>query len=165
MRRCQGHLAECGVYRGGTAYILADLARDLHRRLALFDTFTGMPETDPILDMHRKGDFSSTSLQDVKQYLSGFDNIDFFAGYIPGTLEAVRDQRFCFVHIDLDIYKSIWESTSFFYDRMDNGAVMLYDDYGYPSCPGARAAVDHFFENKPEVPLVLKTGQCVVRKL
>ena len=29
-------------------------------------------------------------------------------------------------------------------------------------CPGARAAVDEFFAGKPEVPLVLRTGQAVV---
>jgi len=44
-------------------------------------------------------------------------------------------------------------------------AVMLFDDYGFPTCPGARKAVDEFFSDKPEVPFYLPTGQClVVRK-
>src|SRR5260370_41640074 len=118
VRRCAGELAECGVYKGGTAYILADLARAAGRRLSLFDTFGGMPETDPDKDLHRKGDFSDTSLHSVKAYLSGYSNIDFFPGFIPKTLEAVADRSFCFVHIDLDIHSAILTATSFFYDRI-----------------------------------------------
>jgi O-methyltransferase len=41
---------------------------------------------------------------------------------------------------------------------------MIFDDYGFPSCPGARAAVDEFFRGAAAVPLVLSTGQAVVFK-
>jgi O-methyltransferase len=41
---------------------------------------------------------------------------------------------------------------------------MVFDDYGLPSCPGARRAVDEFFARQPEVPLILATGQAVVFK-
>jgi len=40
----------------------------------------------------------------------------------------------------------------------------FFDDYGFPTCPGARQAVDEFFADKPEVPLVLPTGQAIVIK-
>ncbi|HLJ86867.1 MAG TPA: TylF/MycF/NovP-related O-methyltransferase [Candidatus Angelobacter sp.] len=165
IRRCEGQLAECGVYKGGTAYLLADLARSAGRRLSLFDTFSGMPETDSNKDLHREGDFADVTLQDVRTYLAGFDNIDFYPGFVPDTLEPVSGHKFCFVHIDLDIYAAILSATSFFYDRIPSGGVLLYDDYGYASCPGARAAVDEFFNEKPEVPMTLSTGQCVVRKI
>lgn len=165
VRRCPGQLAECGVYKGGTARILAALAGGAGRKLYLFDTFSGMPETDSARDLHQKGDFDDTSLDGVKHYLSSYDNVEYFPGLIPETLAPVSERSFCFVHIDLDIYHSILSATSFFYDRMAPGGVLLYDDYGYPSCPGARAAVDEFFGNKSEVPQVLRTGQCVVRKL
>ena len=39
---------------------------------------------------------------------------------------------------------------------------MVFDDYGFPTCPGAKAAVDEFFHGRKEVPLVLPTGQAVV---
>lgn len=41
---------------------------------------------------------------------------------------------------------------------------MLFDDYGFPTCPGARQAVDEFFDDKPETPLVLPTKQAIVNK-
>src|SRR5438046_1821983 len=56
-----GEAAELGVYMGGTARLLA--AAMPSRRLHLFDTFGGMPETDAKRDKHRPGDFADTSLQ------------------------------------------------------------------------------------------------------
>jgi O-methyltransferase len=40
----------------------------------------------------------------------------------------------------------------------------VFDDYGLPSCPGARAAVDEYFLGTGMQPLVLATGQAIVFK-
>jgi O-methyltransferase len=163
-RRCgMGEVAECGVYKGGTAKILAEIVRD--RPLHLFDTFEGMPETDPTRDLHKAGDFSDTDIASVREYLSEYKNVTCVAGLIPDSLAVVQDRTFCFVHIDLDIYSAIKSACEFFYPRMYPGGIFLFDDYGYPSCPGARAAVDEFFADKPEVPVATVTGQCSVQKL
>lgn len=42
---------------------------------------------------------------------------------------------------------------------------MIFDDYGFASCPGARMAVDEFFRDKPDRPCYLPTGQCVVSRV
>jgi O-methyltransferase len=162
-RRCSGELAECGVYKGGTAKILAELAPD--RPVNLFDTFCGMPETDPDRDLHKAGDFADTTLESVRAYLAGHANVKCVAGMIPRSLDAVRDRKFSFVHIDLDIYSSIKAACEFFYPRMERGGILLFDDYGYPSCPGARVAVDEFFSDKPETKMAMITAQCSVQKL
>jgi O-methyltransferase len=156
-----GSAAECGVYRGGTAKMLSRLFSD--RELLLFDTFEGMPETDPDKDLHRKGDFADTSLESVKGYVGAAENVRFVAGFIPETLAPFSDRTFCFVHVDLDIYPSIRSACDFFYPRLAHGGIMLFDDYGFASCPGARRAVDEFFSDKTEIPMVLPTGQCLVR--
>jgi len=44
------------------------------------------------------------------------------------------------------------------------GGFIVFDDYGFPSCPGARAAVDEFFSGKSYFPLCLPTGQALVFK-
>ena len=41
---------------------------------------------------------------------------------------------------------------------------MVFDDYGWASCPGVKKAVDDFFSNKSEVPCYLPTGQAIVIK-
>jgi len=161
--RCDGPMAECGTYKGGTAKLLASLAPQ--RALYVFDTFAGMPQTDSERDLHKQGDFSDTSLSAVRDYLGENENAVCIPGFVPDSLSAVSDQRFSFVHIDLDIYFAIKGACEFFYPRMQRGGVMLFDDYGYPSCPGARQAVEEFFADKAEVPQAMETAQCVVRKL
>jgi O-methyltransferase len=55
--RLDGNFAEIGVYRGGTAKLLANITDGAKRELHLFDTFDGMPDTDS-RDLHTAGDFA-----------------------------------------------------------------------------------------------------------
>lgn len=165
-----GQWYECGVYKGGTATMLANLLNnkgiDKESQLHLFDTFEGMPETDPEKDLHAQGDFSDTSLEAVsEQVCKNIDDrslVHFHKGLIPDTFSSLENHIIAFAHIDVDIYKSIIDSCEFIYPRMESGGFMIFDDYGFGSCPGARQAVDEFFSNKPEQVIVLPTGQALV---
>ena len=163
-----GEFVECGVYRGGTAYLIATV---LDRQkspagLHLFDTFEGMPESaalDP--SNHRPGDFAGTSLFEVQEFLSAFAFVDYHKGTIPQTLQSIDNRHFAFVHIDVDLYESHRSICAFFYPRMSEGGMMVFDDYGFVGyAQSVKQAVDEFFEDKPEEPIVLPTGQCLVIK-
>jgi hypothetical protein len=156
-----GDIAEVGVYRGGTALLLARVA-GAGTPLHLFDTFTGMPDTDAAHDMHQPGDFADTSLAAVAALLAPWPDVCIHAGHFPETGEAVADRSFRLVHVDVDIRQSVWDCCEFFYLRMVPGGLMIFDDYGWTSTPGARAAVDEFFSARPETPLYLPTGQAIV---
>jgi O-methyltransferase len=162
----QGNVWEAGVYRGGTATLLRDVIAQsgLGKSLHLFDTFEGMPETDPTRDMHRQKDFCDTSLEGVQALVGTFPWIYYHKGYVPATFIGLEAESISLAHIDLDIYRSILDSCEFIYPRLVDGGFMIFDDYGFPSCPGARQAVDEFFSTKPEQPLVLSTGQAVIFK-
>lgn len=133
--------------------------------LRLFDTFEGMPETDAERDYHHAGDFQNTSLEAVKKSVGEGDEVHFYQGFIPDTFSGLEDSKICFAHIDVDIYRSVLDGCRFVYERLVPSGVIVFDDYGFPSCPGARMAVDEFFADKPEVPLALHTGQAIVIKL
>jgi O-methyltransferase len=158
-----GNIWECGVYKGGSAAMLSALLRDLapEKELHLFDTFEGMPETDLEKDLHKKGDFSDTSLEEVTAYVDSALAV-FHPGLIPETFAGLESERIAFAHIDVDIYRSILDCLEFIWPRLSAGGAVVFDDYGFPSCPGARQAVDEFFAAKPEVPLCLSTGQAIV---
>ena len=159
----EGDAAEVGVFKGGTAYLISSTLpkKDVH----LFDTFEGMPETVPEKDWHKKGDFSNTSLQEVTNYLSKFKNAKLYPGYFPATAGPIEQKKFCFVHIDVDIYQSVIDCCEFFYPRLVTGGVLIFDDYGFPTCPGAKAAVDEFFKSKKEAVIYFNTGQAMIYKL
>src|SRR5260221_4823329 len=69
----EGEIAEVGVYKGGTAFLIASLT---NKPLHLFDTFAGMPKVSSH-DLHREGDFADTSAQEVGKLIKearGNDN-------------------------------------------------------------------------------------------
>ena len=159
-----GDVAEIGVYRGGTAKLLSRVFKSTTRTIHLFDTFSGMPIPDPIRDLHKEKDFNDTSLKSVQTFMQDCQNVRFYEGLFPMTAEPVQQKFFCLVHIDVDIYRSVIDCCNFFYSRMVEGGIMIFDDYGFLSCPGAKLAVDEFFSNKPERVIYLPTGQCFISK-
>jgi len=162
-----GHFWECGVYKGGTAIMLASVAASVPgKQLHLFDTFSGMPDVNPAYDnCHVQGDFADTSLEAVRGRVGKGPHIFYHPGFIPDTFKGLESERIALVHVDVDIYQSAADCCAFIYPRLCGGGFMVFDDYGFPTCAGARAAVDQFFAGKPERVVVLPTGQAFVTKL
>ena len=162
-----GDFAECGVYRGGTALLLSRVLEGREKALHLLDSFTGLPAPDPEKDPDlEQGVFKATSAQAVNDLLGGFSGtLRIHEGWIPSTFEGLEDSRFSFVHIDVDLYRSTLDCLEFFYPRLSPGAVIVFDDYGFPAARGEKRAVDEFFADRPEAPLALPTGQAIVTKL
>lgn len=154
--KLEGELIELGVYKGGSAGATAWALRNagMERTLHLCDTFEGMPKTLE-WEFHKENDFADTSLSAVRQRLNdlapGFP-IEFHQGLFSETLPALTGRNFCFAHIDADLYESVKQACEFVYPRMAKGGVMLFDDYGASTCPGAKRAVDEFFAAKLEKP-------------
>lgn len=159
---------ECGVYKGGTAAMLAEIlvkhSGHDYKRLLLFDTFEGMPATDPDVDTHKQGEFSDTDLATVRGFVGHDEFVSYYAGFIPDTFRGLADSAIALAHIDVDIHRSVWDCCNFIFPRLTCGGFMVFDDYGFPGCPGARAAVDAYFAGTGLQPLVLPTGQAIVFK-
>ena len=64
--------------------------------------------------------------------------------------------------MDVDLYRSVYDTVKWLYPRMVPGGVIVFDDYGFPQCDGAKVAVDRFFKDKPEQVTYLPTGQAFV---
>ena len=159
-----GDFAEFGVYRGGGAKVLKEIAQG--RTLHLFDTFAGMPPVDPGRDPSvRAGDFANTSLDAVRKYL-GTDGIRYYPGFFPASTQGHEHElsRFAFVHLDVDIYQSTLEGLRFFYPRMSPGGMLVTHDFHAQSCPGVDEAYEEFFHDKPERVLPLWDSQALVVK-
>ena len=163
-RKLPGAIAELGVFRGGSAKLIAHLKGD--KDLHLFDTFEGMPEVKAGVDRHQAGDFANTSLQAVQNYLRGFDKIHFYKGFFPDSALPLANHPIAFslVHLDADIYESTTAGLEFFYPKTVKGGMILSHDYRSLGCPGVKRAYDEFFADKPEVVLELWKTQCLVVK-
>jgi len=61
-------------------------------------------------EFHEKGDFADTSLEAVAARLAGVlpaFPFRFHRGLFSETLPTLVDQRFCFAHVDADLYQSV----------------------------------------------------------
>jgi O-methyltransferase len=162
-----GEVAEFGVWRGGTALLLRDhlSSHAPDRTLHLFDSFAGLPEANPAKDNHhRKGDLADTSEAAVRDLFAGAAGVVIHPGRFEETVAEVQAERFCFAHVDADLYSSVLFASEFIFPRLNPGGVIVYDDYGFRTCAGAKAAVDEYFAEVGARPVHLTTGQCVAIK-
>lgn len=159
-----GSYAQVGVFKGGSARLIAEAKNGNDQPFYLFDTFEGMPEVNAQIDLHKKGDFKNTSLENVKKLFVDVLNIKFCPGFFPETSGPAKNDKFAFVYIDVDIYQSVKDSMEFFYPRMLPGAVMVFDDYMGKNTPGVKKAMDEFFKDKKERPIITAKAQCVIIK-
>lgn len=160
--RRPGELGECGVFRGASAFLMAKAIRRAggERRLHLFDSFAGLSAPEASDGTYwEAGDMASTRAE-VAANLAEFDDlVVFHEGWIPERFGDVANTRFCFVHLDVDLLQPTRHALGFFYPRMVCGGLIVCDDYGFETCPGARRAMDEFFAERPEPIVHLPTGQ------
>jgi len=158
----KGEMWECGVFKGGTARLIGKAVP--WKAFRLFDSFQGFPELDPERDSDQiAGRFAGEDPDEVAEFV-GSGRVQMHAGFIPETFKGLEDKAVAFAHIDVDLYKSVMDCCKFIWPRMLVGGVMIFDDYAFPDCRGARDAVDEFFKESLAVPLCMMTGQAMVVK-
>lgn len=154
-----GDTAECGVYRGcGSWAILRMNEKSGFNRIHhIFDSFEGLSAPDAKDGGHwTLGDLAAGEA--VVRDALGAGNYRLYKGWIPERFSEVADRQFSFVHVDVDLYEPTRASVEFFYERLNTGGILLCDDYGFDTCPGATQAVDEFLDDKPEKMLSLADG-------
>lgn len=129
----RGAMVEIGVYQGGTAVMLAEIARDRGVPLYLYDTFEGLPYQGPH-DSMPAGEFSDTSPETVQALIPDAYIVQ---GVFPDSLVSMPP--ISFVHADCDQYDSVKAVIETLPPLMVENGVIYFDDYG--SLEGATKAV------------------------
>jgi O-methyltransferase len=160
-KNVKGSFAEVGVFNGCSAKIICEGKGN--KSLYLFDTFEGLPG---VRDIDEGAGFSkgmyNGNYESVKRKLSKYENVYIYKGLFPGTGEPVKDKKFAFVNLDVDIYQSTKDCLKFFYERMEKGGIILSHDY--QGLMGVKKAFDEFFADKGEEIIQLYMSQCMVIK-
>lgn len=162
-----GDLAECGCYQGASAFFMCQASS--HGELFLFDSFQGLSESSELDRVEGEarpwapGDMRSGQ-EELARNLAGFDGVHVFPGWIPERFGEVEARRFRVVHVDVDLYEPTRASLEFFYPRLVPGGVIVMDDYGFLTCPGAKRAADEFAATQGTTVLHLPTGQGVLAR-
>jgi O-methyltransferase len=149
----EGNVIECGVFRGGSLVEIAARLRELgsNKKIYGVDTFEGHPfqSDEDVPDdgrvVHRTGLFADNHLERVQECLNeaGLANVILLKGLVGEVLpQRFAEEKFCFAHLDLDLYLSTREALAFVVPRLVSGGVIVFDDYGGYDSPGVTRAVN-----------------------
>jgi len=166
----QGDLAEVGVWKGNTACLLAYYAHEYERKCFLFDTYTGFDSRD-LKGVDKKfgtENFNDTSLELVKSVIGSeaIGTCEFIKGYFPKSIpDYLYKEKFAIVSLDCDLYKPMKAGLTWFYPRMQNGAIFLLHDYSSGCWEGAKQAIDEFCSEANQHVILLpdKSGSAFIR--
>ena len=142
-----GDIVECGCYQGGSSAKLSVLARVTGRRLVVFDSFQGLPDSDEYNkhDLHvrlpsdfmtpwKEGEWAG-SLEIVAGNVQRFGERDvctFVKGWFADTLtDANLPQSIALAFTDVDIPSSARECLMAIWPRLMERGVYFSHDVGF----------------------------------
>jgi hypothetical protein len=167
-----GDFVECGVWRGGSAGIMAgaNLKHGAHRRdLWLYDSFEGLPAATPVdgakaielVGGRSDGSLQSTDVcaapeDDVRELLDAIryprEHTHIVKGWFQDTLPHQKPTQIALLRLDGDWY----ESTKVCFEHLGplvvRGGVVVIDDYG--DWEGCRKAVDEYLAARAMRPML-----------
>ena len=114
-----------------------------------------------------RGEFSSTDIDSVLHVMPDPTRTVIHKGWFPDTFSDVRDETFCFVSLDADLYAPTAAALPLFYERLATGGVLLIHDVYSTQFSGCRKAVgefclkNHLFAD----PVCDLHGSAMIRKL
>lgn len=163
-RNVGGDYYEFGLYRGYTFWYAQLIARhfnlgDMH--FHGFDSFSGLPDVrgcDADMGQFQTGEFAA-SANVVRGYLETW-GVDWSRTSLhPGffdSLDPAADPvaRAALVLVDCDLYASTVPVLRYLYPRMQDGTVIIFDDwhcFGASNEHGERRAVAEFLEEHAEL--------------
>jgi predicted O-methyltransferase YrrM len=160
----EGDVIECGVYRGASLVRLAHTLHEHapHKTLYGLDSFQGFPEENvdvcdvgpqrSLSGIKGKFRFCADTPERLERIFQTYGvRAELAPGYFVDTLPRFASHRFCFVHLDVDLYASYKECLEALYDRLTPGGVIVFDEWNFDAWPGSTRAIKEFLEGRPEV--------------
>jgi O-methyltransferase len=147
LREIPGAIVEVGVWRGGSGALMATKAAavGIEDTVYLCDTWEGVVKTGEVDTYYRDGKHDDTSRELVEALVRrlGLDNVELLQGVFPDeTGDRVADGPLRLCHVDVDVYQSAKDVFDWAWPRLSPGGIAVFDDYGFPACPGVTKFVN-----------------------
>jgi O-methyltransferase len=146
LREVPGAILEVGVWRGGTAAILACALAHTKPRESIYlcDTFRGVVKAGAYDSTYKGGEHADTSQESVRSLLRllSISNAVLLEGMFPeDTAARIPSGAIALCHIDVDVYQSARDTVEWVEPRLSTGGALVFDDYGFPTCTGVTRLV------------------------
>lgn len=161
-RKIPGDVVECGVCNGGSAAAISLALGKTSRKIWLYDSFMGLPETT-----ETDGEFATTYVgacvgtpEKVKDAMAiaGVCEQDYIIqeGWFKDTFQKPLPKSISLLHIDADWYDSVMLSLNTFYELVSEGGTIILDDFAH--WEGCREAFYDFAARRNIKPLLERFG-------
>lgn len=167
--KIEGDFVECGVWRGGSAMLIAQTLIELNvinRKIYLYDTFEGMTEPKEEdynlvgirnqakqkwekTKMHNGWCYASLQEVQANMALTKYprEQLVFVKGKVEETIPKQTPIKISLLRLDTDWYESTKHELVHLFPLLTKNGVLILDDYGF--WMGSKKAVDEYFTNKP----------------
>lgn len=186
--RIPGDFVECGVWRGGSAMLIAKALSDLgvtDRKIYLYDTFEGMSapsakdvdftgrNAQALLDATPMDESLSVwclaGIEEVRRNMARTQYPTEQLVFVPGKVEDTIPEKsphgqIALLRLDTDWYASTKHELIHLFPKLTERGIMIIDDYGH--WQGCREAVDEYFAETNTHPLLHRidyTGRLVIK--
>ena len=163
------NFAECGVCDGWGAYFAVNAAFNtgVDFKYYLYDSWQGM-KREYLLDSEddSHGKYSHLDIERAKTNLAPFnEHLVFNKGFVPDSFEVSNNpDRLSWLHIDLNSALPTIAALDFFFDKLENGGIVLLDDYAWPGYEDTKTHVDKWVQKANGMLFQFPTGQGVIIK-
>jgi|TARA_B100001750_G_scaffold69256_1_gene55287 predicted O-methyltransferase YrrM len=159
--KSQGHIIECGVFKGVSLIRFATflkLLKKSNKKIIAFDAFGKHPTTKISSDYtrrkkllsHGKEAISEKQLRKILKQKDLEKNIELIEGDItqtvPRYLKSHPKLKISLLNLDVDFYEPSITILKNFYPKLSKHGILMLDDYGI--WDGETMAVNEYFRNK-----------------
>ena len=185
-----GSFVECGVWKGGSCMLIANTLAEYEQfdsELWLYDTFDGMtkPTDEDVevetgikgMDLVKNLDKNTDKfnmwayapkdlvIKNMRSTKYPEKKIKYIEAKVEQTLIKNKPAGIALLRLDTDWYESTKIELEALYPRLVSGGVLIIDDYGH--FQGAKKAVDEYFKNINEEPLMHRidySGRMIIKR-
>lgn len=185
----KGDYVEFGCWKGASSHLILQTIVDSglknrNKRLYIFDSFEGLsiPQKKDNIRSNKVAKMFDKKINSPfkakNSYNASLDNLDNnlkdYTGLYTATKiwidSGIMDKKIelpdqiAFANIDLDLYEPTYFAIKLVLDRLAKQGVIVCDDYGSVSWPGARDAVNQIVDEYNLKLIELSSGQALIFK-
>ncbi len=164
LKNINANILDIGCMQGGAGFLMSK--SNLKGNTYLLDTFEGFLEEE---EFHKKKHFVYKNINEVKENIKllKLNKTQVFKCKFPmQSPKVLKKKKYKLCHIDVNTYKSTKRSFEFLKDKLVQGGVVVFDDYGIYGTDSIKNYIKKIaLKNNKDFTFIYNfMGQCILIK-